>query len=339
MRDRSVSVNQRQYELVPKGTTGLHNGAMYDVYIGYTPDVVGTPLKAGVLLSDAVAAKYELNTAKTNEALCLDTDFPSPNNAFRDVWKYIYPVGTIFETINPNFSTASAVANYFGGTWAALGAGQVLVGHLANDADFGTLSGTGGNRGLQKHTHTVNHGHTVDATGDLTVNVNTLALATSTVADHTHTTPNHTHTMANDSHTHTVTGTTVANGGHDHNVRTVTVYYASGGYSFQADSNTSSYYYGDTDSVADHTHTLSLSAAADSHAHTVNSTGAGTSGVGGTHSHTIDAHAHTLNSHTHNVASANFTSAENTQANGAASNASSGNLQPYYVCYRYVRLT
>lgn len=79
----------------------------------------------------------------------------------------IYPVGSIY------ISTAStSPATLFGmGTWAAFGAGRVLVGLDSNDTDFDTAKETGGAKTITlteaqipSHTHTQNsHNHTQDA--------------------------------------------------------------------------------------------------------------------------------------------------------------------------------
>ena len=74
----------------------------------------------------------------------------------------VYPIGSIY------VSTASTNPNtLFGfGTWSAFGAGKVLVGINAADADFDTAEETGGAKtvtltaaesGLPAHDHTVNY--------------------------------------------------------------------------------------------------------------------------------------------------------------------------------------
>lgn len=74
----------------------------------------------------------------------------------------IYPVGTIYTSVN---ATSPAASLGFG-TWVPYGAGQALVGYLAGDPDFGTDGQTGGEK-----THVLTtpelpaHSHIVD--GDL----------------------------------------------------------------------------------------------------------------------------------------------------------------------------
>lgn len=82
-----------------------------------------------------------------------------------DAW----PVGSVFIAV-VNTSPATLLG---GGTWAAFGAGKMLVGFNAGDADFDTAEETGGAKtvtltaaqsGLPQHTHTQNaHTHTQDA--------------------------------------------------------------------------------------------------------------------------------------------------------------------------------
>ena len=55
-----------------------------------------------------------------------------------------YPVGGIFTTTTA-YANSAAVVNAIGGTtWTAFGAGKVLVGVDASDADFNTVEETGG---------------------------------------------------------------------------------------------------------------------------------------------------------------------------------------------------
>ena len=55
-----------------------------------------------------------------------------------------YPVGAIFTTTVAYADSAAVVAAIGGTTWAAFGAGKVLVGLDAADADFDTVNETGG---------------------------------------------------------------------------------------------------------------------------------------------------------------------------------------------------
>lgn len=82
------------------------------------------------------------------------------------VLQALYPVGTIY--INATVDTNPGTLFGFG-TWELFGAGRVIVGKNASDADFDTLGETGGAKTVSiEHTHTG--------------------------PSHTHTGPSHTHT-------------------------------------------------------------------------------------------------------------------------------------------------
>ena len=55
-----------------------------------------------------------------------------------------YPVGAIFTTVTAYADSAAVVAVIGGTTWAAFGAGKVLVGVDTGDSDFNTIEETGG---------------------------------------------------------------------------------------------------------------------------------------------------------------------------------------------------
>lgn len=94
---------------------------------------------------------------------------------------FLYPVGSIYigtSETNP--------ATTFGfGTWAAFGAGKVLVGQDTGDASFDTLEETGGS----KNATLVSHNHTYSNT-------------TSTAGSHAHSIsdPGHNHTLSGRQH-------------------------------------------------------------------------------------------------------------------------------------------
>lgn len=74
-----------------------------------------------------------------------------------------YPVGSIY--INASVSTNPATLFGFG-TWAAFGAGRVMVGLNAGDSSFDTLEETGGSKDavVVSHTHSISdpgHNHTI----------------------------------------------------------------------------------------------------------------------------------------------------------------------------------
>ena len=76
-----------------------------------------------------------------------------------------YPVGAIFTTTVAYADSAAVVAAIGGTTWAAFGAGKVLVGLDSGDTDFDTVEETGGAK-TGAHTLTTDeipaHTHTYD---------------------------------------------------------------------------------------------------------------------------------------------------------------------------------
>lgn len=123
-----------------------------------------------------------------------------------------YPVGAIFTTTTVYADSAAVVAAVGGTTWAAFGAGKVLVGLDSSDTDFDTIEETGGAKTVSagtsgsttlstsqipSHTHTLSslgtnasggvattHGHSAGG-GSHTTD------ATGGGSGHTHTTPGH----------------------------------------------------------------------------------------------------------------------------------------------------
>ena len=84
------------------------------------------------------------------------TDFNAAFDAIDEFWKYIYPVGCLFETTDSAFNPQT----HFGGTWEQYGAGRVTVGYSAGETEFNSGGKTGGAK-----THTLteaqmpNHQH------------------------------------------------------------------------------------------------------------------------------------------------------------------------------------
>jgi len=84
-----------------------------------------------------------------------------------DVLAAVYPVGSIYMAI-----VSTSPATLFGfGTWAAFGAGKVIVGRDSGDADFDTAEETGGSKTVQSSAQTfagsastviVNHTHAIN---------------------------------------------------------------------------------------------------------------------------------------------------------------------------------
>lgn len=112
-------------------------------------------------------------------------------NLITKIMLSVYPVGAIYTS-----TVSTSPATLFGGTWAAFGAGRVLVGFNGSDTDFNASEKTGGAKThtlttdeMPSHTHTQNsHNHTQNA-------------HTHTQNSHNHTQNAHTHTQ--DPHNHT----------------------------------------------------------------------------------------------------------------------------------------
>jgi hypothetical protein len=85
--------------------------------------------------------------------------------AIQSVTDIMYPVGSIFMSISDTNPAA-----YFGGTWAAWGAGRVPVGIDAGQTEFNTVEKTGGEK---EHTLTTDempaHTHTTKVNTSLTM--------------------------------------------------------------------------------------------------------------------------------------------------------------------------
>ena len=83
-----------------------------------------------------------------------------------------YPVGSIFTTTTVYADSAAVVAAIGGTTWAAFGAGKVLVGLDSGDSDFDTVNETGGAKTSTTGSHTLttaeipSHTHTYSRSED-----------------------------------------------------------------------------------------------------------------------------------------------------------------------------
>ena len=116
-----------------------------------------------------------------------------------------YPVGAIFTTTTVYADSAAVVAAIGGTTWAAFGAGKVLVGLDSGDSDFDTVNETGGSKTPTTGSHTLttseipSHSHTLttgSGGGGVTVqtSMGTAAGAGSTSTGSTGGGGGHTHT-------------------------------------------------------------------------------------------------------------------------------------------------
>jgi len=132
-----------------------------------------------------------------------------------EILSRVYPVGSIFTTVTAYADSAAVVAVVGGTTWAAFGAGKVLVGVDTGDSDFNTIEETGGAK-TDSHTLTTaeipSHTHTIHD------------------SDHTQT-PEHTDSTADEYGKYTASsGTSGATGGggaHTHDIVQpyITVYF------------------------------------------------------------------------------------------------------------------
>jgi len=104
-------------------------------------------VKARMSSSDATVVEGSTAYDSTlNTLTCYD------GSSWESVALQVYPVGAIYISV-----ASTSPATLFGGTWAAFGAGKVLVGIDATDADFDTVEETGGAKTVagDAHTHTL----------------------------------------------------------------------------------------------------------------------------------------------------------------------------------------
>lgn len=115
---------------------------------------------------EALQAKVGINESADTNSLDYKVAHPTAPDL-----SACWPVGSVFISV---VGTNPATLLGFG-TWSAIGAGRVLVGQDAGDADFDTLEETGGAKtvtltgaqsGMPQHTHLQDaHGHTQNAHG------------------------------------------------------------------------------------------------------------------------------------------------------------------------------
>lgn len=138
-------------------------------------DVEGAAGHAAVTLDADAEVLLDLSTQEIGlDTQTANTVFAGPASGaaneptFRalvgaDILDAVYPVGAIYISV-----VDTSPATLFGGTWAAFGAGMVLVGINGGDADFDTVEETGGAKTVQASAQTfagtpstvvVNHVH------------------------------------------------------------------------------------------------------------------------------------------------------------------------------------
>jgi hypothetical protein len=160
--------------LAPTATAGtvstqIATTAFVDTAVtnGITTERTAAATLTNKALTDAVANTQSFGDSSTKLA----------TTAFvQAALQAVYPVGSVYVS-----TTATNPATTFGfGTWAAFGAGKVLVGQDTGDTSFDTLEETGGS----KNSIVVSHSHSVSSSG-----------STSSAGSHGHTIndPGHVH--------------------------------------------------------------------------------------------------------------------------------------------------
>lgn len=137
--------------------------------------------EGGVTVRALKSGSAALTITENEDHVLLEVEAGGPGGSPLDAW----PIGSVYIAVD---ATSPAV-RFGGGTWAAIGAGRVLVGFDGSDGDFDAAEATGGAKTvtlteaqIPAHTHTqASHNHTQDA--------------------HTHTQNAHTHTQGAHSHT------------------------------------------------------------------------------------------------------------------------------------------
>ena len=84
-----------------------------------------------------------VDKSDTSQDITGSTKKITVKNLLSGLLDLFYPIGTIYETTSTDLDTTTKMANHFGGTWEAYGAGRVLVAKSA-DTEFDTIGETGG---------------------------------------------------------------------------------------------------------------------------------------------------------------------------------------------------
>lgn len=239
------------------------------------------------------------------------------------VFLLAHPVGAIYLSIS-----SANPGTLFGGTWAAMGAGRMLVGVNSSDPNLNAAEKTGGSthhaHTSPQHTHTVNsHLH---STGNCTLTATQI--------------PSHAHAMNNHAHSIPVLGGyTNETGGHGHstNATTVTNPLKVSGVTVKWASR---YVKTDTEGTG-HPH----SSGNENMSIDIPSVGTSSSG---SHSHNITTYASTTGTNNGNTSAAGGSQAHNhgntggsgaltTNNNAAANTGSASSFPPYITCYMWKR--
>lgn len=136
--------------------------------------------EGGVTVRALKSGSAALTITENEDHVLLEVDAGGPGGSPLDAW----PIGSVYIAVD---ATSPAV-RFGGGTWAAIGAGRVLVGFDGSDADFDAAEATGGAK--------------------------TVALTEAQIPAHTHAQASHNHTQ--DAHTHTQNAHTHIQDPHSH---------------------------------------------------------------------------------------------------------------------------
>jgi|TARA_R100000149_G_scaffold66272_1_gene44098 microcystin-dependent protein len=123
--------------------TKLQNIVDNSTFKGTDGNSVGFSASSGGDLGTCVAAGG-LEVASTGQLQVKDDGITAAKIAAGALTDVVYPIGSIFITVN-NYADSAAVVNAIGGTtWVSFGAGKVLVGVDSSDTDFDAAEETGG---------------------------------------------------------------------------------------------------------------------------------------------------------------------------------------------------
>jgi len=107
---------------------------------------VQTAVNSKADLAGSASQIFSATTAAedTNTTQVATTAFVETATSASNIADAVYPIGAIFTTVTAYADSAAVVAAIGGTTWTAFGAGKVLIGLDAADADFDTVLETGG---------------------------------------------------------------------------------------------------------------------------------------------------------------------------------------------------
>ena len=118
---------------------------------------VQTAVNTKADLNGSASEAFSATTAGsgTNTTQVATTAFVQTATSAANIADVVYPVGSIFTTVTAYADSAAVVAVIGGTTWAAFGAGKVLVGVDTGDSDFNTIEETGGAKTSTTGSHTL----------------------------------------------------------------------------------------------------------------------------------------------------------------------------------------